>query len=242
MDLSVAVLIRVVFKEGVVEDLTVSRHAALGVVPAHEDAADLVVIDEIVSQRDKARGAPGMLARQLDPDVAVMHDILLDEDLSAAVDIDAPRAGVAAARGEVAVVGRVERRVDVENKISPADAVARLIDRWRGSCPFEADEVDPDVVAVADDIIDHCEVRHVAVEDEGLARAEFQVVEFVSRDEHMTKRCGRRAEYGDAVRVTTFESVEAGLDIVNDIVDDLDVARLVFDENADRDEIAHRRF
>ncbi len=47
-------------------------------------------------------------------------------------------------------------------------------------------------------------------------------------------------EYGDAVRVASFGSVEPGFDPVDHVVHDLEMVGVALDENADRHEVAHR--
>jgi hypothetical protein len=62
-------------------------------------------------------------------------------------------------------------------------------------------------------------IPHVAVENECLARAELEIVEFVSGNENVLKRCRFVSENGNSMCVPAVVDIEAGFDFVNSIVD-----------------------
>src|SRR5207342_2584204 len=95
----------------VVHDDALFGAAAAPVVPADRDADRRRVVHEIVASGDVPRRAARVFARELDPDVDVVHDVGFDQNVSAAVDVDAVGAAVVPVR-------RVAVAIDVPNLIA----------------------------------------------------------------------------------------------------------------------------
>src|SRR5439155_24294928 len=83
---------------GVVDHDHVLRIASARVVTSHEDVALVASRDEIVAHGDVAGGLAEVLAGDLDADVAVVDLVALDDDVAAAVDVDAVRGPVSPVR------------------------------------------------------------------------------------------------------------------------------------------------
>ncbi len=159
----------------VVHDHAVFGAAAAPVVPADRDPDRRGVVDDVVADRHVPRGTAGMLARELDTDVDVVHDVALDQHVATAVDVDAVGAPPLPVRG-VAVA------VDVPHGVASHDPVASLVDRRVRCRSLEPDHVDADVVRVVDAIALDQEVLDVAVHHQRLGRAQREVRQFVVDD------------------------------------------------------------
>ena len=205
-----------------VHDRVVDDDAVLGAPPAPVVAADRDpdrrrVVDEVVARRDVPGGASGVLAGELDPDVHVVDRVALDQDVAAAVDVDAVGAPVVPVRG-VAVA------VDVPHLVAAHDPVARLVDGRIGRGALEADHVDPDVVRVVHLVALDEEVLHVAVHDQGLGRAQGEVRELVVDDLDLLDRMvAVGAEHPDPVRVAAVAALERRPEVVHDVAGEPDV-------------------
>ena len=221
-----------------VHDRVVDDDAVLGapppVVAADRDPDRRRVVDQVVACRD-VRGATGVFAGELDPDVHVVDRVALDQDVAAAVDVDAVGAPVVAVSG-VAVA------VDVPHLVAAHDPVARLVDGRIGRGALEADHVDPDVVRVVHPVVVDEEVLHVAVHHQGLGRAEGEVRELVADDLDLLDRVvSLRAEHADPVRVPAVAALERRPHVADDVVDEPDVVGGARHQDPDRDVVRRRR-
>src|SRR5439155_10051413 len=105
---------------GVVDHDHVLRVASARVVTSHEDVALVAARDEIVAHGDIAGRFAEVLARDLDADVAVVDLVALDDDVAAAVHVDAVGGSIPEVRG---VCGGA----DVVDHVLHADAIAGLV-------------------------------------------------------------------------------------------------------------------
>src|SRR5919108_1957364 len=159
--------------ECVVDNGDMVRSSYSGRVPSDGDARAVHVIDHVVSDGNVAGHMTGVLAGCL-VDIYIMHQVALDNDARAAVDIESVRAPA------IAFVDRIVARADVVDAILNVPAVARLVERRVRRLPFETDEVHSDVVIVMDEVIGLDPVLHVAVQRYGLAAPCGVVVDFVA--------------------------------------------------------------
>jgi hypothetical protein len=91
-----------------------------------------------------------------------VDDVLFDQDPGATVHVNA--VGVF-----FVLVGRIAARVDVVDQVAANHSVARLVDSGIRRGSLEADDVDPDVVVVVDNVVCDAEVRNVPVHHQRLA-------------------------------------------------------------------------
>ena len=153
---------RIVLVESVVDHRAVIGVSALRRIASDGNTSSVAVVDEIISRGDVAGGAVFVFAGQFDSEVIIVDDVLFDQDSGAAVHVNA--VGVF-----FVLVGRIAARVDVVDQIAAYHSVARLVDSGIGRGPFEADDVDPDVVVVVDNIVRDAEVRNVSVHHQRFA-------------------------------------------------------------------------
>src|SRR5688572_5465080 len=104
---------RVVRKGGIVQ-------AAIGALRAADhDAADMAVVEDVVPHGDVAGDFSLPLAARGEAVVAIVDVVALDQDVTAAIDIEAGRAAgvVVATRVEIAAVGWVELGIDSIDRV-----------------------------------------------------------------------------------------------------------------------------
>ncbi len=98
-----------------------------------------------------------MLARELDAEIDIVNQVLLDNDVGAAIDINSI-GGIL-----VAVIGIAERR-DVVDRVPADHAVACLVIGGVFRDLLEPDGADGDIVVVMNAVAHNCPVRDIAVE------------------------------------------------------------------------------
>src|SRR5262249_5487133 len=155
---------------------------------AAEDQPGLVVgIDQVVADNDAAGDIARVFGADLDPLVVLIADVLLDDDVLAAIDVNA--AGKAAA-----VVG-----ADVVDRVVAAQAVARhrqipSTARQAKRGRLAADHVDADVVVVVDAVVRDLKVGDVAVDRQGfgLTVARVAVVNLIAFEDDVAVRVPKR--------------------------------------------------
>jgi hypothetical protein len=176
-----------------------------GLEAAEHEAGLVVVVDDVVAHDDALGDGAAVLRSDLDPEVALGDGVVLDDDVAAAVDVDAA--------GEAAPVDGAR----ADDRIAAHEAVARDETRVRLDVGLAADEVDPDVVDVAHDVIRHLEAGDVAVECQRLAPGRIAVVDLVAVDDEVRDRRGAGSVHRDAHGVLPA-------DLVDDVVANLDVS------------------
>src|SRR5690606_22951007 len=199
----------------------------ISVVAAHEETADAVAVNDVVADANARGGLAGVLAGQLDADVAIEHGVALDEDVAAAVDVDA-------AGRVVVAVGGIAAGIDAGDDVGADDPVARGVEVRRGRGAFVADGVDADVVAVGDGVGLDEEALDVTVEHERLAGAEGEVVEPVAAYHKIGYGAGGVAVDRDAVGVAAVRAGVAGAKVVDVVVEQTHARAGAGDEDADR--------
>ena len=191
------------------------------VKPGVQAAGDQVALDE-----DVIGAAPGVFGRDLDPDVTAGDMVVADDDVGAAVDVDAVRAvapPVPLPVGGIPLRAHASDGVVGDQPVTGAIGVGIAI--RPGQRGLESDRVDADVVHVVDVVADDGPVGDVAVHHDGLAGTQPQPVDRVRADGQIRDRSVRIvAVHGDAMGV----DVEAAqrrvvvAQVVHVIADDAD--------------------
>ena len=135
---------------------------ALRRIASDGNTRGMAVINKVISCGDVAGGAVLVLTGQFDAKIHIMHDVLLDQDPGAAVDVNAIGRFIVA-------VCRIAARSNVVNEIAAYDSVASLVDSRVGRRALKTDDVDSDVIVVMDNIVSNAEVRDVPVHHQRLA-------------------------------------------------------------------------
>ena len=215
-----------VFVEGIVDDDAVLGAAAPFGIPTEGDANLRVVIYKVVPDGDVTGAFSGPFAAQFDAEVGVVDDIALDDDVRTAVHVDAARAAVGA-------IGGISVCINVIHQVSEHPAIPGAVNRRVRVLAFEADEVNPDVVVVVDDVVRDGELLHVPVQGHGLPPAELAVVHLVAVNQDVVDGGIRVAAIdGNAVRAAVVAAVR---DVVHRIVADLDEGASTLDPDAGRE-------
>jgi hypothetical protein len=198
-----AVLEGVVAAQHVAGDRDVERLAAVLVVAADRQTGVAAAGHRVAGDPDAVGASLLPLRRRLDADVRRVDPVRGDDDVGAAVDVDAVGA---VAPAVVLPVGRIALADDAGHVVARDHAVPGPVDVGEAVRPgdgvLEADRVDADVVVVVDDVAGDRPAVDVAVEHQRLARPEHEMIELVVVDPHVGDR-GRRvgAVDGDPVGV-----------------------------------------
>ena len=145
---------------------------------------------------DEIGGVPGVFAGQFYAQIAMVHDVAVDADLRATVDINTSGAPFIAVR-------RVAERVDVVDGVAGDYSVACLVQCRNRRSALEADCVDADVVVVVDQIGGNRKPVHVAIHNYCFAGTQFQVMDLIGADRDIGDRRTVVSVHGDAVRIAT---------------------------------------
>lgn len=184
----------VVANDSVIEDTAMDDTAAVAVVATDGKADFIVMVEEVITDNDVARDPSGVFGTELDSDITFCDDVTFDDDILAAIGVDA--GGVAAAVG----------RAGAGDAVTDAAAIARAARGVDGG--FTADHVDADVVDVVDDVAKNKEVGDIAVEGEGFAGGGLAVTDVVVGDNDIGVRSCLGTVDGDSHAVSTADPVD----------------------------------
>jgi hypothetical protein len=128
------------------------------------------------------------------------------------------------ARAAPALIRRIGGRINVIDEIIGNSAVTRAVIVFVGRNVLIADGINPDVVAVAHDIVGDAKVFDIAVQHESFGRAESQAVQLIPVNHNLAQgfRCAG-AIHGNAVRVPALDRLHARLDVMHAVVEQLNL-------------------
>jgi len=166
--------------ERVVENMAVPGSSAQMIITSNDNAREVIEQNKVVADYNIiGESSPG-LSREFDTVIAEGDVVALNGDASASVHVDAHCRLVAPALGEVSSISWVEGGVDVVDGVADNDTVPRTIETGGGADTLVANRINTDVVAVVAGIARDREVGHVAIDANGFAGSEAQVIELVA--------------------------------------------------------------
>ncbi len=201
-ELTISILEGIVHVKGVTDEITVVDPAAVGIIPPEDDTDFVVIVDDIVADNHAGHNNAGILGADLDPQVALMDKVALDNDIRTPVDVDArPVTAPVTGPGPVDMVAAADSISG--NAVVAGPALA-------------PDKIYADVVHVMDGIVGDLEAVDIAVENQGLALGWIAVVDQVSVYDDIGDGdgIGARDQYPHGVRAS---------EVADSIVHDPDV-------------------